>query len=269
MVECEFCDEEFDGEDELHVHWLEDHEDDLNSHQKDTAKKAKREKEEQQKQKKQKRKRYVYQGVAGAVGLFVLGVLGIQLLPMITGGGGGSNANLTLEGEPMIGNPDANVTVVEFGDFQCPVCNQFEQGPFQQLKENYIENGQVKFYWKDFPLGGHQWADTAANTMECVYRQNQTAFWSVKSTLFDNQNSVSPDNAEDKIIGWASDEGVESESMRSCLSSGNPKAEVSRDKSEGFSSGVQGTPTVYVNGQQLGSFSYDAMKKAIEEELGN
>jgi protein-disulfide isomerase len=191
-----------------------------------------------------------------------------QLSAIITGGGGASNANLTLEGEPMIGNPDANVTVVEFGDFQCPACSQFEQGPYQQLKEEYIDTGQVKFYWKDYPLNRiHPWAQNGAETMECVYRQNQTAFWNVKNTLFENQQSIEEGSAQDTIIGWAEEEGVSGEAVRSCVS--GAESEVRDDKREGRANNVQGTPTIFVNGEQLDSFQYSTIQAAIDQELEN
>lgn len=266
MVECDFCDEEFEGKEDLHIHWMEEHEDELNSHQEEKAKKAKREREERQKIRKEQRKKYIYYGVGGAVLLAIVGVLGVQMIPS----GTPTTNGISIEGEPMIGNPDANVTVVEFGDFQCPACNRFEQGAFSRLKENYIDTGKIKFYWKDYPLEQlHPWARTAAETMECVYRQNETAFWKVKSTLFDNQRTITTGNVQDKIIGWAENQGVNGSQVRSCLQSGTPGAEVREDERQGAAAGVTGTPSIYVNGKKLDSFAYPVVRQAIEKELKN
>ena len=264
MEECEFCDEEFEGKKDLHVHWMEEHEDELNSHQKDKAKKAKREREERKKIKKEQRKKYIYQGVGAAVLLAIAGVLGAQLIPS-----GGGSGDISLEGEPMIGSENASVTVVEFGDFQCPACNQFEQGAFSQIKSEYIDSGDVKFYWKDFPLSGHAWAQPASEAMECVYRQDEEAFWNVKSTLFNNQRSISLGNVEDKVVGWAEEEGVNATEVRSCIDSRDSSGEVRDDKQEGLGVGVTGTPSIYVNGEKLDGFGYATVSQAIEKELGN
>jgi protein-disulfide isomerase len=261
MKECEFCDEEFEGEKDLHVHWMDEHEDELNSHQKDKAKKAKREREEREKVRKEQRKKYVFYGVGALVLLGVAGVLGAQLMP--SGGGG----DISIEGEPMIGNESANVTVVEFGDFQCPACNRFEQGAFSRIKSEYIDSGEVKFYWKDFPLSGHEWAQPAAESMECVYREDEEAFWNVKTELFNNQGSISLGNVEDKIVGWAEDEGVNSTEVRSCIDGGDSSGEVREDRQEGLGNGVTGTPSIYVNGDKVDSFDYNTVSQAIEEEL--
>jgi protein-disulfide isomerase len=265
MEECEFCGEEFEGEEALRVHWLEEHEDELNSHQKDNAKKAKRNKEEREKVRKEHRKKRMYQGV-GALVLIGIGVLlGPQILSAVMPSG---STEISLEGEPMIGSQDANVTVVEFGDFQCPACNRFEQSSYNRLKSEYIDSGQVKFYWKDYPLEQiHPWARTGAETMECVYRQDETAFWEVKGQLFDEQSSLSTSNAQSRIIGWAEEEGVNGSEVRSCLQNSDVREEVNSDIREGQGNGVTGTPTIYVNGKKLNGFGYQTVQSAIEEEL--
>jgi protein-disulfide isomerase len=268
MVECDFCDEDFDSEEELHVHWMEEHEDDLNSHQKDKAKKAKREREERKKIRKQQRKKYLYQGVGAAVVLLIAGVLGAQLIP--SGGNTGAQ-EISVEGEPMLGDENASVTVVEFGDFECPACNRFEQGAFSRLKSEYIETGKVKFYWKDHPLDQiHPWARTGAQSMECVYREGgNEAFWNVKSKLFNNQGTLSMQNVEDEVVSWAEEEGVNGSNVRSCIQSGEANQEVTKDKQEGRTAGARGTPTIFVKGKKLSSFDYNTVSQAIDKELEN
>jgi protein-disulfide isomerase len=263
MEKCEYCDEEFEGEEDLHIHWIEEHEDEINSHQKEKAKKAKRGREEREKVRKEQRKKYLFQGVGIAVLLAVAAIIVPQLIPS-----GNGSTGLDLEGEPMMGNSSANVTVVEFGDYQCPACNRFEQNTLPQLKENYIDTGEARFVWKDYPLSQiHDWAQPGAEAMECVYRQDEDAFWDVKTTLFNNQGSISLGDAQDHIIGWAEEERINSSEVRSCLQSGNPGSEVQSDQREGRANGVSGTPTIYVNGEQLNGFSYARVSQAIEEEL--
>ncbi len=267
MVECNFCDKEFDDEIDLHIHWGEEHEDELNSHQKDKVKKAKREKKEQKEKKNAKRKKMAGMGLAGVGALVVIALLGSQLVNMNSGPG--NSAELSIEDEPMTGNPDANITIVEFGDFQCPYCAQFAQQTYPQIVNNYIESGQVNMVWKDYPLTeiGHEWARPAAMTMECVYREGgDDAFWNVKEKVFANQNSLSSGNVESEIIGYAEEENVSSDAVQSCLDNGNPGQEVDQDKSDGRSSGVSGTPTIFVNGQEINA-EYSSIRAAIEQQL--
>jgi protein-disulfide isomerase len=264
MEECEFCEEEFEGEEDLHIHWMEEHEEELNSHQKDKAKKAKRDRNEREKIRKEQRKKYLYQGIGAAVFLGLAALIVPQLIPS------GGSTEITLENEPMIGDQNASVKVVEYGDFQCPACRNFEQTVYSQIKSEYIDTGQVKFYWKDFPLESvHPWASSASEVAECTYRQNETAFWNVKDSIFTNQPSLNTGNAQKEAIGYAVEAGVNESELRSCIQNDNPGSAVTEDIREGRSNGVSGTPTIFVNGERLGSFNYATVSQAIEDELGN
>lgn len=265
MTECSFCGEEFDNKTDLHIHWGEQHEDELNSHKEEKVKKAERKKEERKQKKNAERKRMAGMGLAGLGALIVIALLGSQLINT----GSGSTADLSIEGEPVKGNPDANITVVEFGDFQCPYCGQFDQSVYPRLVDNYVETGQVKIVWKDYPLTeiGHDWAQPAAEAMECVYREGgNEAFWNVKTKVFDNQDQINLGNAQSKIKSYAAEENVSSEAVQSCLDTQNPGEEVNRDKSQGKSAGVTGTPTVFVNGKEVEA-RYSSIKAAIEQQL--
>lgn len=266
MEECEFCGEEFEAKEDLKVHWLEDHEDEINSHQKDEAKEAKRKQEERNEQVKARRKKYLYQGVGVAIVLLMGVLLGPQVIDAVMPN---NTDSLDLEGEPVLGNESAEVTVVEFGDFQCPACSRFEQGAFSQIKSDYVDTGQVRFVWKDYPLTQiHEWAEPGAAAMECVYREDEQAFWNIKSKLFDEQSSLNLNNVEDRVVEWAGQEGVNTTEVRSCIDDGSALQEVREDLRGGQQNGVTGTPTVFVNGQQVDS-SYQAISNAIDQELEN
>ncbi|MFB6159057.1 MAG: DsbA family protein [Candidatus Nanohalobium sp.] len=260
MTECDFCGEEFDDEYRLHAHWLEEHEDELNSHQREKAKKGKQKLEEEKDRKQKRRKRRLYQGVGAAVVLIAAVFLGSQLLP--SGTASKKAAEIDVKGEPMLGSENASVTVVEFGDFECPACGNFEQSVFSRIKSNYIDTGKIKFYWKDFPLQMHPWAREAASTLECVHRQDEEAFWDVKSRVFSNQESLNQGNVRERIMDWASKQGVNTSDVSSC----NGVNEVIEDKNQGLKLGVDSTPSVYVNGEEV-SPSYQEIRQAIESEL--
>ncbi len=266
MTECDFCGEEFDSEEELHIHWGEEHGDELNSHQEEKVKKAERKQEENKKKKMARRKKLGGQILAGTAALIVIGLLGTQYIQN-SGGGTSEPTDISIENEPVIGDENASVTIVEFGDYQCPACNQFEQQIYPQIKEDYIETGKAKMVWKDYPLTAiHDWAQPAAETMQCVYQEGgNEAFWNVKETVFRKQGQLSLNNVREEIKSYAEEENVSDEALQSCQ---NPGAEVNRDKSQGRSSGVTGTPTVFVNGEKVqNSMNYGAIKAKIEQEL--
>jgi protein-disulfide isomerase len=195
-------------------------------------------------------------------------------------------SKIDTEGEPVLGQEDAPVTMVVYEDFQCPYCQRFESNAMKDIESNYVETGDVKVIWKDFPLGNHPWAAPAAETMECVYRQDNDAFWSIKDTIFNNQDVLSPQNVQDEIIAWASAEGVSEDAVRTCLDEENPGEEVNGDLQEGQSFDamvavagedrpfVSGTPAsvIYAEGDEMGepvvgAQPYQAFKNVIESKM--
>lgn len=264
MVECDFCGEEFDDEEELHAHWSE-HEDELNSHQKDQMKKAKRKKEEREQQKKQKRKKQLIYGFAGVLGLGIAALIVPQLIPQ---GGAAGQYNLSIEGQPVIGDENASVTVIEFGDYSCGHCRTFEMTTFPQLKENYIDTGQVKFSFINLAFLGPD-SQEAAAASECVYRQNETQFWDFHKGVFENQGSEEGWASESLMMEIARDttEGLDYNQLESCIASGDTMGQVRDERAIANTNGVDSTPTVFVNGRMIEGDSYSRVSQAIESEL--
>lgn len=252
--------------------------DDLSSHKRDQLKRERNKLQSQQ-------------GGGGISGYRTIGLVALALAVVVGGGYAMSamgfvslNVNsptgnaasqpidpsqISLEGEPVIGDENAPVTLVAYEDFECPVCQQFDSQVYNQLKTEYVDSGQLKIVWKDFPLTRiHPWANIAAETQECVYRQDNDAFWAVKDKIFDNQGQLSTSNARSRILDWAAEEGVNKEDVRACIQSENPSSEVRQDLTEGQSLGVSGTPTVFINGQRIqGLAGYNQYKTVIEGEL--
>ncbi|MFB6192828.1 MAG: thioredoxin domain-containing protein [Candidatus Nanohaloarchaea archaeon] len=271
MVECKFCDEEFDSEREMHIHWGEEHEDELNSHQEEEVKKARRKKEEEQEVKRQKRKRIAGYGLAGVLGLMILGLV----VPQLLSGSSSQQADFNLDKQPMLGNPNASVTVVEFGDYKCPYCKRFGQQVFPQLKENYIETGKVNFYFINMAFLAPD-STTAAVAGECALNQvkkgNQSmkTFWNYHHAIYDNQGPetrrwATPDRL--MSIARKSTEGLDYAQLRTCITNRKTIDEVKMDKRVAQRNGVSSTPTVFVNGEKVKDGSYQGLKAAIEKEL--
>lgn len=181
-------------------------------------------------------------------------------------------SDIEMEGEPLLGEEDAPVTMVVYEDFECPFCKRFEEGAVPQIVSNYVDTGQVKIVWKDRPLTQlHPWAKPSAEAMECVYREGgKEPFWNLKDQIFSNQNQLSTDNAQSQIKSWAAEEGVSESAVQSCIDNGDAMSEVEADSTEGQELGASGTPTSFVNGQKLvGAQPYSRFETVIEEELTN
>lgn len=166
--------------------------------------------------------------------------------------------------DPSLGNPEAAVTLVEFGDFQCPFCARLFHETLPQIKEQYVKTGKVRFVYRDFPLSSiHAMAQKAAEAAECADEQEK--FWPYHDMLYQRQQSLSIANFKT----WASEIGLNSAQFDACLDSGKYTDEVQKDLSAGQLAGVTGTPATFVNGRLIsGAVPFETFKAVIEEELG-
>ena len=120
-------------------------------------------------------------------------------------------AKMHIEGNPAKGPADARVTLVEFGDFECPNCRQLEP-----VLKSLFEKYKLRLIFKDFPLEQlHPWAKTAAIGGRCAFMQSPEAFWKVHDAIYDNQESITPENVWDKLNGFAAQAGLNAEAFKS------------------------------------------------------
>jgi len=177
-----------------------------------------------------------------------------------------TNAN-----EPILGDSSASVEFEVFSDFQGPFAKRFELNTFPKIVNNYVETGETYIIWKDFPLVSiHPWSDDAAAVMECIYREDNAAFWDLKQTLYQNQSQITVDNVNTTLTDWATEEGISSTAIETCLSGGNSLQAVRENIAEGENRSVSGTPTFFVNGKKIvGAQGYETFETAIESALNN
>jgi protein-disulfide isomerase len=174
-----------------------------------------------------------------------------------------ARAHLHIEGNPIKGPADAKVTLVEFGDFECPNCRALEP-----LLKDIFEKYKVRLVFKDFPLEQvHPWAKTAAIGGRCAFKQSQDGFWKLHDTIFANQESVNPENVWDKLVEFAGQSGLNADSFKACLSSPEAAKEVEANQQDGLGLNVNGTPTVFVNGRPLVGGDPASLAQLIEYEL--
>jgi protein-disulfide isomerase len=173
-------------------------------------------------------------------------------------------AKFDLKGAPVFGDPKAPITIVEYGDFECPVCRNFHDA-VRGLLPKYP---QVKLIFKDFPIDQiHPWAHTAALAGRCAYQQNPKSFWQMYDLIYDNQDLISASNAYDKMLDFAARANLNTDTFKSCLSSPQAAAEVDASLANGKLLNVRSTPTVFVNGRVLAGADPHALQQYIDYEV--
>src|SRR5256884_6035229 len=158
---------------------------------------------------------------------------------------------------PSLGDPKAPVTIVEYSDFQCPVCRSLHD-TLRSILPNY--GGKVRVIFKDFPLEQlHPWARTAAIAARCAYQQKPEAFWKMYDLIYDNQEIISAENAWGKMTDYATEAGLDAASFKSCTAGPEAAATVNAGHPNGEKREGNSTPTVFVNGRRTGRADIDLL----------
>ncbi|MCP5157696.1 MAG: DsbA family protein, partial [Ectothiorhodospiraceae bacterium] len=161
--------------------------------------------------------------------------------------------------DPVLGNRDAPVTIVQFAEYQCYYCNKVAP-TLDALLEDY--DGKVRLVFKDYPLENHTRAMPAAVAARCAGEQGK--YWEMNRVLLANQQALKDSDFD----AYASQIGLDGSKFTSCLASGRVEPLVRAAFAEGQRAGVQATPTFYVNGLLVsGAQPYDRFKAIIEQEL--
>ncbi|HEV2222613.1 MAG TPA: thioredoxin domain-containing protein [Candidatus Acidoferrales bacterium] len=175
-----------------------------------------------------------------------------------------NRAKLQVSDAPSIGPAAAKVTVVEFSDFECPHCREM----YSILKVVEPEFPQVRFAYKNFPLTEiHPWAMTAAIAARCAFQSSPDAFWKVHNQLFDNQDTITADNAWDEVTDFATSAGLSADALHTCMAAPEATAKVEADLAEGKALGVESTPTFFINGRPMVGGDKQTLEQAIRFEL--
>lgn len=159
----------------------------------------------------------------------------------------------------VLGPDDAPIELVEYGDFECPHCGRAFR-IVQQLREELGD--RLRFGFRHFPLAKmHPHARTSAEAAEAAGAQGK--FWEMHDRLFAHNQALELGH----VTRYAEEVGVpDIARFKSDISADTYAARVQQDLSSGVRSGVNGTPTFFLNGtRHNGGYEYDALKKAIDE----
>ncbi|MBT4209534.1 MAG: thioredoxin domain-containing protein [Candidatus Komeilibacteria bacterium] len=162
------------------------------------------------------------------------------------------------------GNSEAQVTLIEYSDFQCPACATYYQ-MINKIADDMGDDVQVVF--RHYPLSSHPQAELAARAAEAAGQQD--AFWQMHDKLFVHQNTWSnQSDAKDIFIGYAEELSLDIARFKSDIDNNDIKDAVKDDKRSGNQALVEGTPTLFLNGQKINNpRSYDKLRQAINDEL--
>lgn len=164
------------------------------------------------------------------------------------------------------GNPDAPVTIREFGDYQCPACGHFEPTA-EKIRQEYVDTGKVRFLFYDFPLAMHSHAQDAAIAARCAARQG--TFWPYHNRLYKSQDQWSQESdPTSTYLDLALETGLDSQKLSACIKSEAPLAHINAERDAGQAISLRATPTVLVNDTVfVGGPSYTQLKSAIDQAL--
>ena len=168
------------------------------------------------------------------------------------------------DGEKVLGEATAPVTVVEYFSLGCPHCRKFHEAILPKLKTDYIDTGKVRLVFRDFPLDGVSLA--AATLTRCV---NDLAYFAMVDTLFARQDTWHVQDGVGQVANIAKNAGMDQAAFDACINDPAKKDAViaSRTEAEGTYK-VDSTPTFFINDRVLkGVSEYDAFKATIDGAL--
>ena len=175
-----------------------------------------------------------------------------------------TRGQLQIKDSPSLGPANAPVTLVEFSDFECPVCRNLHDA-LRGLLPNYP---QVRVVFKDYPLDQiHPWARTAAIAGRCAYQQDPKTFWKMYDLIYDGQETISAENAWGKMTDFAGQSGLNPDAFRACMASPEAGAAVNASRDNGIQLEVSSTPTIFVNGRRIVGADPHILEQYIKYEL--
>lgn len=180
---------------------------------------------------------------------------------------------LTLGVGPILGNPDASVAIVEFSDYECPLCHEYFKKTYPLIQKNFIDTGKVQYEIRNYPLPKiHPHAIIAAEAALCALQQN--AFEEMHDALFTNQ-AVWAEASEpvSVLLSYAKNLNLDSAEFQTCLETHATQKTIDQDIADAKSAGINGTPTFWIfkDGVQVqqvnGAYPYAFFEQVFDNLL--
>lgn len=161
---------------------------------------------------------------------------------------------------PTRGPATATVTIVEFGDLQCPHCKDAQPvlDKLMQAKQN------VRLVFQNFPLPMHDWAAKAAAYSDCVGRASNDGAWKFIAGVYAAQSDITASNADEKLTGIADASGVKGADIAACAAKPDTTTRVEHSEKLGKELEVDSTPTLFINGRKVPAVPYETLEKLVD-----
>ena len=178
------------------------------------------------------------------------------------------NKENLIRGSTILGNPDAEITIVEFGDYQCTFCYKFHDETMKKIDQKYIKAKNVNFVYRDFPLNGPQ-SILASEASYCAQKQNK--FWEYHDTLYNNWGGENTGwITKNVLLGFANDIKLDLDSFSQCLENSEFKQKVLDNEQFAREIGIDATPSFLIfNDSELyriiGAQPFDRFEQALQE----
>lgn len=199
--------------------------------------------------------------VAALVGLyFIAGDQPANIRP------GGADPAPVTDADHIRGNLNAAVTLMEYGDFQCPACGQYE--PFlQEMLDTY--GNDIRFVYRHFPLEQiHANARRSARATEAAHQQGK--FWEMHDLLFERQaewSEESPSRAEEKFLAYAQELGLDLERFEQDFDADLSQEPIDRDLADAKAIGLNSTPSLFINGEYIKPTGFNELEQMIKDAI--
>lgn len=211
------------------------------------------------------------------IGIWIVGISAVIVLVVVLAVAFGNRpATISVEAPDLpaewlvgttMGNPEAKVTIQAWEDFVCPACRQWTSTIEPQVVDEYIKTGLVKLEFRQFPLEIHA-PGASMGAMASLCAADQNAFWSYHNRLFPAQDQGQAGFTIDALVRYADELGLDSRAMLDCMSSQKHRDAVATSSSEALTMGLNATPSILINGEQLANpFDYNEVKAAIDGAL--
>lgn len=202
---------------------------------------------------------------------WIIGIVAVALIAIVMlSDAKEESVVIDYEGQPFLGEESAPVEIVEFGDYKCPHCGDFNNSLFPIINQELVETGKAKFYFMNYSFIAAD-SITSAQFAETVYKElGNEKFWEFHHLLFANQTTESGQAnlmTEEFLKAVLSEVATpeETEKVMLAFSEGKGKEAWDKDMSTANNLGVNSTPTVYIGGKEFTGATMDDMIKMVEE----
>ena len=200
------------------------------------------------------------------IGILAVCIIGIIVLTDF----GQETAEINYENQPFIGDENAPVEIIEFGDYKCPHCGEFNASMVPYIKEQFIETGKAKFYFMNYSFIAVD-STTAALFGETVYQElGNEVFWEFHDLLFANQTTEEGQEnfMGEKFLKAVLSEVASEEEVKQVAQAFNNKQgadALDTDMEMANNLGVKSTPTIFIGGKRFEGMTTDDFAEMVEE----